>query len=66
MTKNVRRLLTHIGNTDEQCVTLQASNAKAADELVKLGLAIFIPISTGGSQVALTAGGITEYEAIVQ
>ncbi len=62
MTEKATRYLRLIGKTDDASVILTRGYAKAADELKQLGLAIFIPISSGGCHIALTAKGVEEYE----
>jgi hypothetical protein len=64
VTPTAKNLLLKIGETEDASVRLTKSNAKAADELKRLGLADFIAISTGGAWVALTNEGVEEYNKL--
>jgi hypothetical protein len=61
MSKNAKKLLLKIGQT-EAALRLTKGNAKAADELKNLGLAVFISISTGGADVCLNEKGLEAFD----
>jgi hypothetical protein len=63
LSKKAESYLRLIGKTDDASMRLTKGYAKAADELKHNELAIYIPISTGGCNVALTQKGIDLYEA---
>lgn len=58
MTAKTRKFLKALQNTEDASTQIARHNAKIADALVRLGLAVIIPISTGGGWVALTEKGI--------
>jgi hypothetical protein len=64
MTRRTKAYLKLIGDTDDKSLTLTKGFSKAAAELKNLDMAVYIPISSGGVWVALTAKGIEEYERL--
>jgi hypothetical protein len=66
MSKRAERYLKMIGQTQDASVILTKGFAKAADELKNLGMAEFIPISSGGVHVALTRKGLNVYAVITE
>lgn len=58
LSMRAKRLLRLIDASDDASVKLTRGWAKAADELKDNELAVFIPRSQGGADVALTQAGI--------
>ena len=59
---SARNLLRRIGEQDDASMYLHPLDEGASSELIHCGLAILIPISTGGHDIALTAAGVAEHE----
>ena len=57
LSKKAEKLLVRIAQTEDESLKAVRSMAKAADELKNLGMAVFIPVSTGGFVIALTRKG---------
>jgi hypothetical protein len=66
MTNKAKKLLLRIGKTQDASMRLTKGNAKAASELKEQGLAIFISVSTGGADIALTKEGINAFDKLEQ
>jgi hypothetical protein len=64
LSEKTKSYLKMIGKTSDASLILTKGYAKQASELKINELAVFIPISTGGSHVALTTEGITLYEEL--
>lgn len=60
--KKAVSLLKQLIQTDECYLQLTKRNATAAQELRDANLVDFIPISTGGANIALGSAGIAEAE----
>lgn len=63
LSKKAATYLRLIGERDGYSVPLTKGFTKPAQELKNKGLAIYIPISSGGCHVALTQEGVDLYEA---
>jgi hypothetical protein len=55
-----------IGKTEDASIPLTRGYARQADELKAAGLAVYIPISSGGCHVALTRKGLDLLDKIGQ
>lgn len=64
ITAKARRLLLSLGATEEAASLMTKRTALAADELRKVGYAIFVDNSRGPPTVALTSSGIDEYDRL--
>ncbi len=66
MTEKAKRLLLKIGGTEEAAIKLTRGMSKAADELKRLGFAIYISHSQGGADVCLTSAGMDEHNRMTE
>jgi hypothetical protein len=62
LSREAKTLLRHLGATKEGTTTLTARNAKAADELYDVGLAVLIPKARGWALISITQLGVNEYD----